>query len=80
VKLQFFAKKLGTPEAQKALESRLAHAPVDGHDTGAIRVVTEACLFSVKAQLVEERLTSRDLYDLRTLLQTGPNRPWGSSE
>jgi len=71
VKLQFFVKKLGTPEAQAALESRLADAPVDGHDTGAVRVATEACIFSLKSQLVQERLTSRDLYDLRILLQTG---------
>lgn len=71
VKLQFFAKRLRTDDAQKALASRLTDAPVEAIDTGLVRVASEGCLFSLKSQLIEERLTSRDLYDLRTLLQTG---------
>lgn len=70
-KLQFFSKRLRTPQAQQALASRLTDAPVGDIDTGLVRVATESCIFSLKAQLIEERLTSRDLYDLRTLLQTG---------
>jgi predicted nucleotidyltransferase component of viral defense system len=71
VKLSFFVKQLQPESAQQALREKLQSGPVEGLDTGRIRVATEKCLFSLKSQLLAERLTSRDLFDLKTLLETG---------
>lgn len=71
VKLQFFAKRLPTPETQRAYEARIAAASVPGVDTGLIQVATEAFIFATKAQVLAERLVSRDLFDIRTLIETG---------
>ncbi|MGH8516601.1 MAG: nucleotidyl transferase AbiEii/AbiGii toxin family protein [Panacagrimonas sp.] len=71
VKLQFFAKRLPTVEAQHAYEARMGAAPVPGVDTGLIQVATEAFIFATKAQVLAERLVSRDLFDVRTLIETG---------
>lgn len=71
VKLQFFATRLPTVEGQRAYDARLATAPVPGVDTGLIQVATEEFIFATKAQVLAERLVSRDLFDLRTLIETG---------
>lgn len=74
VELQFLAKRLPTQEAQQAYESRMEAAPVPGVDTGLIRVATEPIVFATKAEVLSERLVSRDLFDLKTLFETGRYR------
>lgn len=71
VKLQFFAKRLSSAEAQRAYEGRMATAPVAGVETGMVQVATEQFIFATKAQVLAERLVSRDLFDLKTLIETG---------
>jgi hypothetical protein len=71
VKLQFFAKRLSTVEAQRAYDARVAAAPVPGVETGLIQVATEQFIFATKAQVLAERLVSRDLFDLKALIDTG---------
>lgn len=71
VKLSFLSKLVRPETAQRALETRLRPAKVPGLDTGHIRVASEACIFALKAQLLSERLASRDLFDLKTLIETG---------
>lgn len=74
VKLQFFAKRLPSPEAQHAYESRIESSEVPGVDTGRLRVASERFIFAAKSQVLDERLVSRDLFDLKTLIETGRHR------
>jgi len=71
VKLSFFSKLVQPTSAQDALVARLKSGTVPGVDCGLIEVATESCLFSLKSQVVYERLTSRDLFDLKVLIETG---------
>lgn len=71
VKLSFLSKRVQPGAAQHELETRLQPADIAGLETGHIRVASEACIFALKAQLLSERLTSRDLFDLKTLIATG---------
>lgn len=71
VKLSFFSKLIQPKAAQHALCSILESESVPGVDCGLIRVATESCIFSLKSQVVSERLTSRDLFDLKVLIETG---------
>lgn len=71
VKLSFFAKRLESAKAQRELESRLIADGLPGVDTGHIKVASEASVFALKAQVLCERVTSRDLFDLKTLIATG---------
>lgn len=71
VKLSFLSKRVQTETAQHELEARLQPAEIPDVETGNIRVASEACVFALKVQVLSERLTSRDLFDLKTLIETG---------
>lgn len=71
VKLSFLSKRVQTETAQHELETRLQPAEIPDVETGNIRVASEACVFALKAQVLSERLISRDMFDLKTLIETG---------
>lgn len=71
VKLDFFTKAVRVEGRRVDLAERIEAAEVAGVDCGHVRVASEHSLFMLKAQLIEERLTARDLFDLRVLLLRG---------
>lgn len=71
VKLTFFAKRFDDPIAQRAYEERMQSEPVPGLNSGRLRIATERFIFATKSQVISERLVSRDLFDLKTLIETG---------
>jgi len=68
VKLDFFSKQIRRGGKQYDVAAKISEAPVPEVDTGHIRVVTEDCVFSLKAQVLDERTTVRDFFDLRVML------------
>lgn len=71
VKLDFFTKTVRVDGAPLDVVLRVKSAAVRGIDSGHIRVADESSVFLLKAQLLEERLTLRDLFDLYVLLGRG---------
>lgn len=71
VKLDFFTKTVLVDGARVDIAERVRAEPIPDLDCGHVRVASEHSLFGLKVQLIEERLTVRDLFDLRCLLSRG---------